>query len=378
MALLVIATFAAYLPAWNGTPIWDDDAHLTRPELRSLEGLTRIWVEPGATQQYYPLIHSLFWLEHHLWGDWPAGYHWLNIVLHCASALLLVRILQALEIPGAWLAGAIFALHPIQAESVAWISELKNMLSGVFYFGSMLAYLKFDRTRNRASYIAALILFLLGLLSKTVIATLPGAILVIFWWKRGKLSWKKDLLPLIPFFLLGTAAGLMTACLEQSLIGAKGSEYHYSIVERILIAGRVIWFYLGKLFWPLDLTFIYPRWQISQNIWWQYLFPASVLVLLASFGLVKPPFAGAARRSAFFCRNPISRTGVYECLSLSLFPGRGPFPVPGERRDDHAGGSRNNLILRTPAASALADWLFSVWSVTSLPDGPHLAPEHDV
>jgi protein O-mannosyl-transferase len=280
-ALLVIATFAAYLPAWNGTPIWDDDAHLTRPELRSLEGLTRIWVEPGATQQYYPLIHSLFWLEHHLWGDWPAGYHWLNIMLHCASALLLVRILQTLEIPGAWLAGAIFALHPIQAESVAWISELKNTLSGAFYFGSMLAYLKFDRTRNWASYFAALMLFLLGLLSKTAIATLPGAILVIFWWKRGKLSLKKDLLPLIPFFLLGTAAGLMTAGLEQSLIGAKGSEYHYSMVERILIAGRVIWFYLGKLFWPLDLTFIYPRWQISQNIWWQYLFPASVLVLLA-------------------------------------------------------------------------------------------------
>src|ERR1700675_1543146 len=173
--VLVRRVFAAYLPAWNGTPIWDDDAHLTRPELRSLDGLTRIWVEPGATQQYYPLIHSLFWVEHQLWGDWPAGYHSLNIVLHCASALLLVRISQRLEIPGAWLAGAIFALHPIQAESVAWISELKNVLSGVFYFGSMLIYLKFDRTRNRASYIAALILFLLGLLSKTVIATLPGA-----------------------------------------------------------------------------------------------------------------------------------------------------------------------------------------------------------
>ena len=104
-------------------------------------------------------------MEDQLWGDWPAGYHWLNIVLHCASALLLVRILQRLEIPGAWLAGAIFALHPIQAESVAWISELKNMLSGLFYFGSMLAYLKFDRTRNRASYIASPDSFPLGLFS---------------------------------------------------------------------------------------------------------------------------------------------------------------------------------------------------------------------
>src|ERR1700722_12970723 len=177
MILLVIVTMTVYLPAWRGTPIWDDDAHLTKPGLRSLDGLVRIWTLPGATQQYYPLVHTLFWVEHHLWGDWPAGYHLLNILLHCVSALLLVRILRRLEIRGAWLAGAIFALHPIQAESVAWISELKNVLSGVFYFGSILIYLKFDRTRNLVSYSAALLLFLLGLFSKTVIATLPGAIL---------------------------------------------------------------------------------------------------------------------------------------------------------------------------------------------------------
>ena len=204
--LLVIVTLFIYLPAWNGTPIWDDDAHLTKPELRSLEGLGRIWAKPGATQQYYPLAHTFFWVEHQLWGDWPAGYHLLNILLHCVSALLLVRILRRLEIRGAWFAAAIFALHPIQTESVAWISELKNMLSGVFYFGSVLAYLKFDRTRNPPSYAAALVLFLFGLMSKTVIATLPAAVLIIFWWKRGKLSWRRDLLPLIPFFLLGIAA----------------------------------------------------------------------------------------------------------------------------------------------------------------------------
>jgi tetratricopeptide (TPR) repeat protein len=279
--LLAIVTMLAYLPAWNGTPIWDDDAHLTKPELRSLEGLGRIWTQPGATQQYYPLVHTLFWVEHQLWGDWPAGYHLLNILLHCASALLLVRILRWLEIPGAWLAAAIFLLHPIQTESVAWISELKNMLSGVFYFGAILVYLKFDRSRNLASYAAALALFLLGLMSKTVIATLPAAILIIFWWKRGKLSWRRDLLPLIPFFLLGTAAGLFTAWVERSLIGAEGSDFNYSITERVLIAGRVFWFYLGKLIWPFELIFVYPRWEVSAVVWWQYLYPAAALLLLA-------------------------------------------------------------------------------------------------
>jgi tetratricopeptide (TPR) repeat protein len=278
---LVFVTFAAYLPAWNGTPIWDDNAHLTKPELRSVEGLARIWTQPGATQQYYPLVHTVFWSEHRLWGDWPAGYHLLNILLHCTSALLLVRILRGLDIPGAWLAAAIFALHPIQAESVAWISELKNMLSGVFYFGSVLAYLRFDRTRNLASYCAALALLVLGLLSKTVIATLPATMLVIFWWKRGKLSWREDVLPLIPFFLLGTAAGLFTSWVERNLVGAEGSDFNYSVIERVLIAGRAIWFYLGKLFWPLDLILVYPRWQVSQTVWWQYLFAAAVLLLLA-------------------------------------------------------------------------------------------------
>jgi tetratricopeptide (TPR) repeat protein len=294
--VLVIVTFMAYLPAWRGAPIWDDDAHLTRPELRSLEGLGRIWTQPGVTQQYYPLVHTLFWVEHRLWGDWPAGYHLVNILLHCASALLLVRILRRLEIPGAWLAAAMFALHPIQVESVAWISELKNVLSGVFYCGSVLACLKFDHSRNLGPYATALMLFVLGLLSKTVIATLPAAMLVIFWWERGKVSWKQDVLPLIPFFVLGTAAGLWTGRLEGSLIGAQGSDFNFSVVERVLIAGRVVWFYLGKIFWPLDLIFVYPRWQISQTVWLQYFFPAAVLLLLA--GLVclsrrwRAPLAG--------------------------------------------------------------------------------------
>jgi tetratricopeptide (TPR) repeat protein len=279
--LLLIFTTLAYFPALNGTPIWDDDAHITRPELRSWEGLIKIWTQPGSTQQYYPLAHTVFWAEHQLWGDAPVGYHLVNVLLHCLSALLLLRILRRLEIPGAWLAAAIFVLHPVQVESVAWISELKNTLSGVFYFGSALVYVQFDRTRKVAPYLVSLLLFLFGLLSKTVIATLPGALLIIFWWKRGRLSFKKDALPIIPFFILGITAASFTVWIERSLIGAEGSAYDFTFIERVLISGRVIWFYLGKLILPLDLVFIYPRWQISQTIWWQYLFPATVAITLA-------------------------------------------------------------------------------------------------
>ena len=237
-------TILAYQPAWNGKPIWDDDGHITKPELRSLDGLGRIWIKPGATQQYYPLAHSVFWVEHKLWGDSPLGYHLINILLHIVSAFLLLKILRRLEVPGASLATVIFALHPVQVESVAWISELKNTLSGTLYLGSALAYLEFDRESKKAFYAAALGLFVLGLMAKTVIATLPAALLLVFWWKRGSLSWKRDVLPLVPFFIAGIGFGLFTVWLEQKFIGAEGSEFKLSFIERLLIAGRAFWFYL--------------------------------------------------------------------------------------------------------------------------------------
>ena len=276
---LFVVTMLAYQQAWNGKPIWDDYAHITRPELRSLDGLKRIWFQFGATQQYYPLTHSVFWLEHGLWGDSPLRYHLTNILLHIVSALLLFKILRWLEVPGAYLATVIFALHPVQVESVAWMTELKNTLSGTIYLAAALAYLEFDRERKKAFYVAALSLFVLALMAKTVVATLPAALLLVFWWNRGSLSWKKDVFPLLPFFIAGIAFGLLTAWMEQNFVGAEGSEFKLSFIERLLIAGRAFWFYLGKLLWPANLVFIYPRWNVSEWVWWQYLFPAAVFLL---------------------------------------------------------------------------------------------------
>ena len=189
VALLAVV-FLVYQPAWHGGFVWDDDDHVTRPELRSWHGLYRIWFDVGATLQYYPLLHSVFWIEHVLWGDATLGYHLVNISLHALAALLVALLLRRLAIPGAYLAAAIFALHPVHVESVAWITEQKNTLSAVFYLGAMLVYLRFDQTRKTAWYAGALGLFVLALLSKTVTGTLPGALLVIFWWQRGRLSWK--------------------------------------------------------------------------------------------------------------------------------------------------------------------------------------------
>jgi tetratricopeptide (TPR) repeat protein len=299
VTIILLAAFIAYRPAWNGTPVWDDDGHITAPELRSLAGFGQIWTKLGATQQYYPLVHSVFWAEYRLWGDAPLGYHLLNILLHAISSLLLYKILRRLAIPGAWLAAAIFALHPIEVESVAWISELKNCLSGVFFFGAFLSYLQFDDRRTAKPYLASFGLFSLGLLAKTAIAPMPAAILVILWWKRagtGRLGWKKDLLPLLPFFLAGVSFGLFTAWVEHKFIIAKEDiDFNYSLIERSLIAGRVFWFYLGKIFLPINLIFSYPRWEVSRAVWRHFLFPLAAVFLAAALWMLRrrsrAPFA---------------------------------------------------------------------------------------
>ncbi len=295
--ILIGATLLAYWPALPGGFVWDDDAHITAPELRTLTGLRRIWLEPGATQQYYPVLHSVFWVEHKLWGNAPLGYHVVNVALHIAAAFLLRRVLQRLNIPGASFAALIFALHPVQVESVAWITELKNTLSTVFYLTTLLAYLRFDETRDKRAYTGVLALFALALMSKTVTATLPAALLVILWWRRGALSWSRDVRPVLPMLALGAAAGLFTAWAERRLVGAEGAEFNLTFVERLLLAGRVPWFYLGKLVWPVDLTFIYPRWQISRSVWWEYLFTvATALTFVALFvwrRRSRAPLAGA-------------------------------------------------------------------------------------
>jgi tetratricopeptide (TPR) repeat protein len=285
----------AYQPAWQGGFVWDDNVHVTPSRLQSADGLRRIWFEVGATAQYYPLLHSAFWIEHKLWGDATLGYHLTNLLQHALAAILVALILRRLAVPGAYLAAALFALHPVHVESVAWIAEQKNTLSGVFYLGAMLTYLHFDRTRKWSSYAGALTLFILGVMCKTVIATLPGALLVIFWWQRGRLLWKNDVLPLAPLIVLGAGGGLVTAWWELQINKCFGPDFALTFIERCLIAGRTVWFSLWKLIWPTNLTFMYPRWQIDATAWWQYVFPLGAVALLGALwamrGKARAPLA---------------------------------------------------------------------------------------
>ncbi|HEX5489629.1 MAG TPA: tetratricopeptide repeat protein [Candidatus Udaeobacter sp.] len=278
--ILAVVTLMAYNPAWHGQLLWDDDNCSTPPELRSVDGLKRIWFQPRATAQYYPLLYTSYWIQQRVWGDSPTGYHLINLLLHIGCVVMLLRILRFLRIPGAELAVIIWALHPVNVETVAWIAERKNVLSGIFALAATLCYLKFDDTRGRRNYALAIGLFLFGLLSKTAIVALPLAWLVILWWKRGAISWRRDVLPATPFVCLSITAGLVTHWFEDVGIGDKSRILDLSLLDRCLIAGRAFWFQFSNLFWPSNLTFVYPRWDINAEVWWQYLFPIGVLGLL--------------------------------------------------------------------------------------------------
>jgi tetratricopeptide (TPR) repeat protein len=268
--LLLFLILAAYSSILGAGFIWDDDAYLTEnPLIRDFDGLRRIWFTT-ETPQYYPLVFTSFWLERLLWGLHPLGYHLVNILLHAGSALLVWRILLGLGVPGAWLIGAVFALHPVHVESVAWITERKNVLSGLFYLLSMRAYLTFDAKGRAPTYLIAAFFFFCALLSKTITATLPAVLLVIIWYQGKHITWQRVRLT-VPFFVLGAVAGLFTAWLEFTIVGAYGKDFSLNIAQRIILAGKAYWFYIWKLVWPSNLIFTYPRWKLDFQDPLQYL-----------------------------------------------------------------------------------------------------------
>lgn len=306
--LLFAAVVTAFLPALAGGFIWNDDTYLTANRtLDGLDGLRLIWTQPRANEQYYPMVFTSFWVEKRLWGLDPFGYHLVNVLLHAGSALLLWRLLARLGLRGAWLAAAAFALHPMCVESVAWVTERKNTLSLFLSLLAMHAYFESrDRREDeektgdslrkgkrrgspphsdagpsaRALTFIGFFFFVLALLAKTTASVVPPVLLVLVWWREGRVK-AADARPLVPWFGAGIALGAHTAWLERTSVMAVGSEWTLSVADRIVLAGRTVFFYLQKFLLPLDLSFIYPRWKVDAHAPLQWLPALGALVLLA-------------------------------------------------------------------------------------------------
>ncbi len=298
LGLLIVVS---YLPAmlWGGF-VWDDRILTLSQAVPDWSGLWRLWSGEAYTMDdtpeahYWPLVYTTFWLEHKLWGFAPEGYHIVNVLLHLANTLLLWHLLRRLAVPGAWMVAAVFAVHPLHVESVAWIIERKDVLSGLFYLAAALAWIRFVEQPNPRRYVCSLALYAAGLLSKSIVVTLPAALLIWHWWKQGRVT-SSDLLRLVPFCVVGLVITVGDLSFSRSV---EPLSLGYSFTERTLIAARALWFYAGKLLWPSDLAIIYPLWDIrvGDPLAWGYLITAVALALaLWHFRpqLGRGPLAGA-------------------------------------------------------------------------------------
>ena len=280
MIALVIATFATYVPAFSAGLIWDDDFHFaSNPEMLGWRGLIEIWTSRAGL--YYPLTLTTFWSVHKIFGFHPLPYHALNVALHAANALLLWHLLARLKIPGAPFAAALFALHPVQVESVAWITELKNTQSGFFFLVSLVCLERsglLDRDDFNSHWFGlAGAAFLLSILSKTSTIVMPPIVFLLLWW-RGRLR-LDTLKPVLPLFVLALGAAGWTIWEQRYHSGAVGFEWAQNLPFRVALAGHTFWFYLFKLAWPHPLIFFYPKWALSAGS------PAAYIPLAALLGV---------------------------------------------------------------------------------------------
>jgi tetratricopeptide (TPR) repeat protein len=290
--VIVVGCFAAYMPAIQGGFVWDDDDYVTaNPLLAAPDGLYRIWFSTDSPSQYFPLVYTTFRVEYQLWGLNPAGYHAVNVAIHSINALLLWLVLRRLSIPWAWLTAAVFALHPVNVESVAWITERKNVLMLFFSLLSVLCWVEFvsgGKSGRKAIllYAGSLLFCALALFSKATACTLPAALVLILWLKRSPVTVKRWL-QIAPYIAMAIGIGLLVMWWEKHHLGMGVVNLGLSGTEKMLIAGRALWFYLWKLIWPVNLAFSYPRWNIDAHSVWQYAWPASFVIAIVCAWLLR-------------------------------------------------------------------------------------------
>ena len=297
-ALIITATLLAYLPATHGGYIWDDDVYVTEnPLLTAPDGLRRIWFSLDSPSQYFPLVYTSFRAEYAIptgarpgglsLGQYPASYR------ECA---IVWKLLARLKVPGAWLAATIFALHPVNVESVAWITERKNVLSVFFFLLALLAWTEFieDDLKGRwRFYIMALVCHALALSAKTTACTLPAALFLILWLRHKRINLLR-IAQIVPFLALGGGMGLLTMWWERYHQGTHGKLFALGLGERVLVANHAVWFYIGKLIWPVNLTFSYPHWTLHPWRSYSYGWLLAGIILCYAIYCAREDFLAAA------------------------------------------------------------------------------------
>lgn len=321
LAILAI-TAAVFYPLQDADFIWDDHDHFVSDVLQTEpDALQRIWFSPNKTVwNYWPVSRSSFWLERQLWGVNAAYSHYLNIVLHTLSAVLLFCILTYIRMPGAWLAALIFAIHPLTVESVSWIAERKNVLSMFFFMLSIGCYFIFD-DRRRSPFLfygLSILFYILALLSKSSVIVLPLVIAAIQF-VRGR-PWNREfILSLLAFIFLSCLSALVSIYFEEHYIGTHPHYFDRTFLDKVLVASTIPFFYLKQFIFPSELMFIYPRWQLD---------PAKIYSYLPLISLLLSAVIMVIYRKKPWCKVLIATTLVYLAC---LFPVMSFFKVYGMR-----------------------------------------------
>jgi tetratricopeptide (TPR) repeat protein len=265
--IIAAAAFVIYAPVLNGDWLWDDDVDITGNAItQSPTGWWSIWFDPGSQPDYYPIKATVQWAQWQLWGMDTFGYHLTNLLLHILGAWLVWRVLAKLGLKSAWLGGLLFAIHPANVESVAWIAELKNTLSLPPFLLAMCAWIDFEENRRPRDYLLAIGFFLAAMLSKTTMAMFPFIILLYAWWKRSRIGWS-DVKASAPFFGISLALGLITLSCTFWYMQHNEQPNHPvpigEIAAHIALAGTTLTAYVAHLFWPTDLLPLYPLWKVD-------------------------------------------------------------------------------------------------------------------
>ncbi len=341
IALIIAASVTVYWPSLCGGFIWDDEPYLSQnPMIKAADGLYRYWFTTEPTD-YYPFSNTTLWIEWRLWGANPTGYHVTNLLLHIASVLLIWQLLRKLSVPGAFLAALLFAVHPVNVESVAWICQRKGLLALVLSLLSILWYLR-DVRRFDIWYWLSLTAFLLAMLSKGSVAVLPIVLLLIAWWQKGRIH-VADIARMTPFFFVAIVLTGVNVWFQKH--GADIVLRDATLAQRLLGAGAVVWFYLSKALLPLDLIFIYPAWNIhSSALWWLPLaavVAVTCLLVWQSNSRRGPLGAAAAVRLGVLLHGAVAGSGFCRFRILAIFAGGRS--LPAHRPDRRCGTGRRGL-----------------------------------
>ena len=340
VGLLAVVVF---IPAFSAAFLWDDTIIIDFHD--QVRGFSDIWFNPRLIESeahYWPLVYTTFWVEHMLWGLDPVGYHVVNVVLHAANSMLVLALLRRLGMPGAWVAAAVFAVHPMHVDSVVWAIERKDVLSALFYLLSALAYLHWDElqrsvgTPNRARgasrrrirsgsgealYVGSLAAFTLGLLSKSIVVTLPVMLLVYHWWRNGRVS-KREFIRTLPFFAV---AAVVTVGDLAYYTARESVSLDIPPTERAQIMARSMWHYAHKLLWPADLLPIYPRWDVNGGDFVGWVLIAGAIAVVVGLWMLRHRIGRGALAGVLFfgvTLAPVSGLVDYGYMDISYVADR--------------------------------------------------------